>query len=194
AESKYEEKSLFTIEPIGGYLSSGFTEIKTPGTPKRREGYVVGANVLYGRGNWQLETGLQYAERGMLVNNLGSYNYEYTVKYLEVPAMLRWSFVNRQSWSLFSEAGLVLATVQDAKLQATGPYSESADVKDNFNSLDTRMALSFGGTWKYTKNIAAVMMVNYQSSISPMNKGNNWNGQDAYNDGYAVTVGGQFGI
>lgn len=185
--------SLFQVAPIIGYSSSTFANVEGKNGAKIESlaGYQAGAELLIGREKLQLETGLIYAERGAKISNwAGMYNATYSLKYLEIPAIAKYSFQPRTSSQFFVKGGLVAGMLQDGKFTMEGGGLKlETNLKDEYNAMDLRVALGLGGTIRITRSMGWLIQGDYQQSSSKINKSSPTAGTDLYNGSISLTTG-----
>ncbi|HEY8271589.1 MAG TPA: outer membrane beta-barrel protein [Pseudobdellovibrionaceae bacterium] len=210
-------KPLLTFEPVGGITFSNFTGGSGPYKFESRTGYQGGLGFLIGRGKFQFETGLLYAERGSReIYQLGisHWQIDYNNRYIEVPTLIRYNYELSRDAKIFLKAGAVVAVLQDS----TGPISNTqnytamgnyygmyynssgvaindGNTKNYFGSTDIRWAAGIGGGVKITKSISWTMQMDYQTSITKVSE----NQPDGYlgttnMNLFAVTYGLNTGI
>ncbi len=198
-----------TMEPTFGYVNANLSGIAgvngaSVDAVNRMQG---GAGVLIGRGMWQGETGLIYAQRGGAMNNAldnsGTYkvNMDFTTTYLDVPMMARFSFPHSSRSHFFARAGVIVGFLVDAKYDVKANpvsiYSGYApamnetgkDAKDLFNSTDFRGALGVGYDWKFSRNVGWIVQADFQESLAKINTSKFFNDMDIYNMSLILSTG-----
>ncbi|WP_413559973.1 outer membrane beta-barrel protein [Bdellovibrio sp. HCB209] len=194
----------FTMEPTVGYVSSNFSGIEGKNNSSvdavsRMQG---GVGFLVGRGMWQGETGLLYSQRGgqlKLVNTGYTSSYDFTLTYIDIPVMARFSWPHSSKSHFFARAGVIVGILSDAKYDATmtstyNGYTQSysnngVDTKSSFNSTDIRGAFGAGYDWKFARRMGLVVQADLQESLSKVNTGDFLSGLDVYNFGIVVSAG-----
>jgi hypothetical protein len=196
-----------TLEPTLGYVSSNFSGIEgkngsSVDAVSRMQG---GMGVLIGRGMWQGETGLIYAQRGARFNMANSYTggknvYDFNLTYMDIPLMARFSWPHSSRSHFFARAGVVVGILSDAKYDATttvASYSGNStyntngvDGKEYFNSTDLRGAFGAGYDWKFARHVGLVVQADLQESLGKINT-DKFIGSDldVYNFGIVVSAG-----
>ena len=174
------KESMIKWMPIIGMTFSKFNGSADNYSFGSHTGYLAGISVLLGKGPWQIESGLQYAERGgvenynLPYNTYNSWSMEYKNKYLEVPLMARYNYQTSASTSVFAKAGVVLSSLvgSEASYSSGNPYTYSyyasnnlSDTKSYFNSFETRWAVGLGGQYRINSTMSAILQGDYQQSI-----------------------------
>ena len=174
-----ESRSVVTFVPVVGKTFSTLSGSANTGYSfSKRDGSLMGIGILFGRGTWQFETGLNYAERGGNESyslNYVSWDMEYKNKYLEVPLLGRYNYRVSKDISVFAKAGLVLARLQDSEGSLSNKknyyqyyYATSNNLnstKSSFEETETRWALGAGASWKLTRSISWMIQADYQESL-----------------------------
>lgn len=190
----------YFIEPVLGMNLSTLDGVENGASAENMTAFQAGVGFLIGKDNIWLDSGLLYAERGsqisgirMMDGNLMSIKLNF--KYLEVPLLARYTFQNPRDSHVFVRAGVVAGLLQDGKMTITDfngmpMYSHSeSSVKDDFNSLDLRILAGAGGAFRVSGNISLLMQLDYQRSVTKINKGSFANGLDLMSSSFNGLLG-----
>jgi hypothetical protein len=193
---------MVTLEPSIGYVSSTFSGIEgkngsSVNSVSRMQG---GLGVLIGRGMWQGETGLLYSQRGSQLYDASTLQTrDFTLTYIDIPLMARFSWPHSSRSHFFARAGLVIGLLSDAKYDQTGAVnawansysynSNGVDAKTYFNESDVRGAFGAGYDWKFARRMGLVVQAELQESLSKINSDQRLMSYDMYNFGIVVSAG-----
>ncbi|MGZ3743776.1 MAG: outer membrane beta-barrel protein [Pseudobdellovibrionaceae bacterium] len=210
-------KPLISFEPLAGMTFTNFTGGTGPYRFESLSGYEGGLGLLIGRGTFQFETGLLYAERGskeIYQNGISHWEINFRNHYIEVPTFIRFSYEASKDATLFVKAGAVVAVLQDSSgpisnaqnytamstyygvfYNASGTAINDGNTRNYFSSTDIRWAGALGGSVKITKSISWTMQADYQTSINKVseNQPDGYIGTTSMNL-FAVTYGLKTGI
>ncbi|MBS1971761.1 MAG: outer membrane beta-barrel protein [Bdellovibrionales bacterium] len=187
-------RSLIHIEPIAGITFAKYKGETAQGYSfTTGTGYEGGVGVLVGRGNFQFETGIMYAERTSREEyrmGISTWDLSYQNKYIELPLLARYNVINNNDLRLYVKGGAVasllqdstgtMSNVQNANMYNTGIYSpygmygatyntdliNNNDTKSAFSTVDFRWAAGIGGQVRITKSIAMLLEGDYQTSVN----------------------------
>ena len=170
----YSYPRLYHLETVLGITTSHLSGLDAnhQGSDDTINGLVGGVDVLFGRGQWQFETGLLKAERGGN-ETTSTDKAALQLKYLEVPLLVNYSFSHPLNTHLFVKGGMVLAYLQDAKRSLRGQVDgepDSEDVKSSFEDFDPRIQIGFGGRFKLAHGFFWVVEADYQRSIQQISR------------------------
>jgi len=191
---------LIHLAPVGGLTFARLKGNTTTGYDfSPATGYEGGISVLVGRGRFQFETGLMYAERSMKESykmGVSQWDLNYTNKYIELPVLVRYNFINNSDIRVYAKGGAIAALLQDSRgtmsnmqnynsaMVPSGIYSgiynpysygvtsynsnliQNNDTKSAFATADFRWAAGIGGQVRMTKTLALLLEADYQTSIN----------------------------
>lgn len=203
--SQKKPSSFVVVEPMLGMTSSTFSGIEGKNGAKieSRVGFTSGMNILLGRGAWQFESGMHYAERGAIFKGLGSAaldkgTIDFKNQYLEIPVLVRYSFQPRSGSRFFLKGGLVSGFLIDSKTTVEGPYSDKDEFEKNakelFSSNDFRTLLGLGGVIKLSQNFSWLLHMDYQSSVMAINSSKFLGDLNVHNSSLTLGTGLSFDI
>jgi hypothetical protein len=184
-----ERLPLIHLVPIGGMTFSNFKGASGNYNFSTTSGYDAGVGILVGRGDFQFETGVMYAERGSKESfryNFTAWDISYNNKYIELPLLARYNIINNNDVRMYVKGGAVMAVLQDSKgnvsnaqnlnqVSYSGAYYGATygnnilldnNTKNAFASTDLRWALGLGGQVRMTKWLAWTLEGDYQNSTS----------------------------
>lgn len=178
-----------SIMPVVGAGSYG-VEGSLIDSKFNNEGSVAGGvNILLGRGELQVDTGILYAQHsvtqtGSSANYINGFlNYQnmsvqYDVSYIEIPFALRYKFNLTDSFNIFARGGVQFAYRLDAKASSSNATNTlnayqvtDEDAKNSFNELETRGIVSLGAAYKFTSSLAVSLQADYQRGITKTSNG-----------------------
>lgn len=179
-----KEESLFRYVPMIGTTSATFSGGSGSYSFANRSGTMAGLGVIIGRGILQVETGLNYAERGGTEkfsesygwNSTRSWEMDFKNKYLEIPLLIRAERQMTQRFSIFAKAGIVYALLQDSEgsfgntqnyTSYYNYYSSNnlSNTKSYFKDSTVRWAVGAGTAYKINRTLSWVFQADYQESF-----------------------------
>ncbi len=193
--------SMLSIEPVVGAVSSTFTNVVAEGTAKIESvpGGLAGLNFIVGQDDLQLEAGLALASRGSKVTNIstssGKLSVEFTNKYLDIPLLGRYTFMDDGQFRLFVKGGVVVGLLQSSEAKGTlGSQTANSDFKSYFNGTDARFAMSVGSSVRISNKMHLIGSLDYQHSMSKVNTDKFQEDLDMRITSYGLAVGLGFEI
>ncbi|WP_413287497.1 outer membrane beta-barrel protein [Bdellovibrio sp. HCB337] len=192
-----KREPLVHLAPVGGITFAKLKGTTSPGYSfSTATGYEGGVGILIGRGSFQFETGVMYAERSTkesYSNGMSTWDLTYQNKYIELPLMVRWNVMNNSDIRLYVKGGGVGSLLQSSTgamsnmqnynaAMYPGAYYpsyygaanynssllQSDDTKSAFSAADFRWAAGIGGQIRVTKSIAVLLEGDYQTSLNPV--------------------------
>ena len=207
-ESATSTTSFLSLEPMIGLTYSSFAGVegKNGATLKSKLGGQGGIAATLGRGDLQFETGLLYSQKGAILEGVASstipglnMKVDYTFNYLDIPLMARYTTSWQKGVNLYLHGGVVLGFLQDSNVEVNGSYwtasfSKSGSSTDNMNSFDPRLAFGVGSTVELSRSIKLIGSVDFQRSVSKVNKESSDEGSDVFNSALALNAGLKFDL
>jgi len=241
---RIERPSDFHIVPTISYLNSnwsGYSNSNTSnyynnygygggssGSISAKTGYAAGAMAVIGHDRLQYEIGLRYAERDVqysgplssgnaLANTPNGYTGNMTIKatYLEVPALVRYSFASTQETHFYVHGGVVVAALQSSSssfdsvsngsgygygnLNTYGTNSNytppgttsDATLGTGLNTTDLRGTAGLGAEVRMTRGMSWIFQFDYEQSLAKIN---NSGSSNLVIVGYGLTTGVSFDL
>lgn len=211
--SQPSAESFVRLAPVAGYSYSEWDKASpSGGRMDSVGGFVGGIAAVIGQDRFNYEIGLQYAERGSvykgaLKNAYGNFvstdgaSIETTTKYLEIPAFVRFNFVQMREAQLFVRGGgsfAMLVGNESAISRGSSnaiSYNGVADVNVvsrektlgvDLSSTDWRWAVGLGGNLRISSSISWTVDGLFERSLVEIGKAGE---EEAYVSGFVVRTG-----
>lgn len=192
--------SMLSIEPVVGGALSTFQSSNSVSNIKYTiaTGGIVGLNFILGTDALQFETGALLASRGtkftVKLDDNTELSGEIANKYLDVPLLGRYTFMDDGQFRFFVKGGLIIATLQSSEVNGyAGSKYFNIDSKDGFKQNDIRTSFSVGSTMHISEKIRLVGTVETQTSLDRVTRENS-NGESLRISAFGISVGLGFEI